>query len=164
MSNRKSNNLHTLHGTTDARQKQTTHFEKVETIKVPSGLSPVAKKIYKRIGQLLIERGLLESPDFVMLSVLAEAWSIWTAAQEHIREHGILLDAQAETRTGFSSKLYPNPSIAISKTASIQIRDCSAKFGLSPLDRDKLAARIDEANDDDGDGPDEWSPADLYED
>ena len=156
MTIRKSNRAHALHGSVDARQKQTTHFEKVDRVKVPSRLSPVAKKIYKQIGQLLIERNLLESPDFVMLSVLREAWSVWSAAQEHIRENGILLTAKAETRTGFSSKLYPNPSIAIAKTASVQIRECSAKFGLSPLDRDRLSARIEDEDDDEGDG-DVWN-------
>ena len=158
MSLRKSNKQHQLHGSVDARQKNPAHFEKVTAIKVPSKLSPVAKKAYKQIGQLLIERNLLESPDSYMLSVLSEAWSVWTAAQEHIRENGILLTAKAETRTGFSSKLYPNPSIAISKTASVQIRECSAKFGLSPLDRDRLSARIEDEDDDsENDNPANWS-------
>lgn len=165
MTIRKSNRAHALHGSVDARQKQTAHFDKVDSVKVPSSLSPVAKKAYKAIGNLLIERNLLESPDGYMLSVLAEAWSVWTAAQEHIRENGILLTANAETRTGFSSKLYPNPSIAIAKVASTQIREASARFGLSPLDRDRLAARIDEEDEaDDNDNPASWSDAELYED
>lgn len=165
MTIRKSNRAHALHGSVDARQKQPAHFEKVDSIKVPSSLSPTARKAYRAIGNLLIERGLLESPDSYMLSVLSEAWSVWTAAQEHIRENGILLTAKAETRTGFSSKLYPNPSIAIAKVASTQIREASARFGLSPLDRDRLAARVDEASeDDDNDNPGNWSDAELYED
>jgi len=162
LSNRKSNNLHALHNTADARQKSPARFEKVESIKVPAKLSPVARKAYRAIGSLLIERGLLESPDSYMLSVLSEAWSVWTAAQKHIRENGILLTAKAETRTGFSSKLYPNPSIAIAKVASTQIREASARFGLSPLDRDRLSARMDEAEDDDSEN-DAWTPAnDIY--
>ena len=91
MTIRKSNRAHALHGSVDARQKQTAHFEKVDSIKVPSSLSPTARKAYRAIGNLLIERGLLERPDTTCSPFFAEAWSVRTAAQEHIPKTGFCL-------------------------------------------------------------------------
>lgn len=135
------------------RREGKINFESA-SVTAPKWLSPYAKAEWRRVAPALIAEGMLAAPDAMIFAAYCEAVANWRTAQDDINRHGLILSYTATTRNGSVSKRYRNPASDALTRAFVQMRDGGAKFGLSPLDRERIEGLPAEENDpkeDDGD-------------
>jgi P27 family predicted phage terminase small subunit len=68
--------------------------------KVPSHLSPEARRAWKQLVALLEERGTLSRADSMILSIWAETQSRWIAAKADIQRFGIVVESSVLDSNG----------------------------------------------------------------
>lgn len=107
--------------------------------KMPSGLSPAARKEWRRIVPLLEERGTLSAADSVGLALYAETFSRWLDAQREIKLYGITLTQTVLDRSGKaveSRKI--NPALRVAENCERSMRAFLREFGCTPQSREKV--------------------------
>lgn len=94
----------------------------------PARLGEDAKKLWKAIGQRLVEQQMLGSTDLVALEVYCAAWQDYLDADQDIREQGYT----AFTDKGYE---YQRPAVNRRAIAMKHLKEWGSRFGFSPLDR-----------------------------
>ena len=101
------------------------------TAMCPRHLSPVAKRLWKRI-KLAMPPGFYTPADECLLSAYCEAWSDHVAATKALAEgHSLIV----KTGTGYSV----SPLVRIRSSAASTMAMLGTRLGLSPADRAGLA-------------------------
>jgi len=106
----------------------------------PPHLDKVAKAEWKRISKELAAVGLLTAVDRAALAAYCQCWSRWVAAEEKIRETGLVV------RSAKSGYPIQNPFVAIANTALDLMRKFLTEFGLTPASRSRLSVDADRSN------------------
>ena len=135
-----SNEEHALRGTKPAPATETEPSQVMKARpKMPSHLSPEARREWRRILPLLEERNVLSRADSTALGIYCETFARWVAAKKQISEEGITKVTQALDRNGSpitSTKIHP--ALKIAENCERSLRACLREFGLTPQSREKV--------------------------
>jgi P27 family predicted phage terminase small subunit len=137
---RKSDAEHALLGTKSHPSTVKTHSD-VEAArpKVPSHLSPEARKAWRQIVALLEERGTLSRADGMALSIWAETQARWIQSKAELAAHGIVIDVTVTDNSGAAHiTRKPNPALRTCETCEKSLRALAREFGCTPGSRERV--------------------------
>jgi P27 family predicted phage terminase small subunit len=137
---RKPDALHALHGTKSHPSTAKTHSD-VEAArpKMPSHLSPEARRAWRQIVALLEERGTLSRADGMALSVWAETQSRWIQAKQELATYGITIEVSVLDSNGVAHiTRKPNPALRTCEQCEKSLRMLAAAFGCTPQSRERV--------------------------
>lgn len=122
---RKPTNLHILQGT----YQPVRHAERIGEVdpqsvaRMPSHLSPIAKREWQRIAPELRELGLLTGLDVAALSAYCECFATVRVATQILETEGLMIEGK------------PHPVVRVRHEALGYMRQYLREFGLSPSAR-----------------------------
>lgn len=118
----------------------------------PSWLSVEAKKEWRRVMPILVERRILTTADLGSLENYCTAIGQVREMEQHLQKHGHVFEAFKE-KDGelISTGMKRNPAVGIQSDAMTRARLLAAELGLTPVSRSRPAIREDD--DDDGLNP-----------
>jgi len=107
--------------------------------KMPSYLSTDARKEWRRLLPLLMERGSLTAGDAQGLALHCETFARWVTCQRKINDEGLMqtvtvLDKHGEKVT----RTKPHPCLKIAQDCERSLRVSLASMGLTPQSREKI--------------------------
>ncbi len=108
-----------------------------EMPKPPSYLNTFGKKLWKLLGELLLERGLFSEGDALAFEMLCDSYGIWRVAMKDLKVHGLILESEKGYR-------YVNPANGVKNTAWAQMQKMLGQFGLTPAERTRVMASLSE--------------------
>lgn len=117
----------------------------------PKYLSKLARAEWKRVAPALLAEQMLSAPDEPLLAAYCEAVAGYKESISDIAQRGRILSYTATTRNGSVTKRYANPACEDARRCFVQMRDGAARFGLSPLDRERIEGVTIESPPDSGD-------------
>lgn len=97
----------------------------------PDHLDELAVAEWERLAPELHKLGLLSRIDRAALACYCMAWSRWVRAEQHLREHGEIVQAP-------SGAPIQNPWLSIANRAFDQLKALAAEFGMSPSSRSRV--------------------------
>jgi P27 family predicted phage terminase small subunit len=103
----------------------------------PSWLSAEAKKEWRRVTPILVERRVLTTADLGALESYCTSIGVMREAQAILAAEGLILDGKR------------HPAFGIMNAAQTTARLCAATLGLTPVDRSRPAIRDEGEGDDD---------------
>ncbi|MCK9551233.1 phage terminase small subunit P27 family [Aquamicrobium sp.] len=116
---------------------------------VPAWLSADAKREWKRVVPILVERRILTTADLGSLENYCTAIGQVREMERHLQEHGHVFEAFKETEDGIvSTGMKRNPAVGIQSDAMTRARLLAAELGLTPVSRSRPAVRGESAGDD----------------
>jgi P27 family predicted phage terminase small subunit len=137
---RKSEALHKLHGTKSHQSTVKTHSDVEQARpKMPSHLSPEARRAWRQLIALLEERGTLSRADSMVLSIWAETQARWIQAKSELSAHGIVIETAVLDSNGqpvMSRK--PNPALRTVEQCEKSLRALAREFGCTPQSRERV--------------------------
>jgi P27 family predicted phage terminase small subunit len=123
-------NLHVLQGTYRKDRHGNVRLP-VNIPKCPSGMTPGARKHFRRLAKLLDRMGIIAEVDGMSLRLLAESYDTYITAGEKLAAHGLI----AKTTNG---NVIQSPFLAIRNRAWEQIVKLAGSFGLHPEARNGM--------------------------
>ena len=108
----------------------------------PRAMGKHGRREWRRIAKVLVGLELLTDLDMTLFTAYCHLYEDWYDAQKQVTEFGTMLQS---SRTG---GLYQNPYVAIKRQALRDMKDLSAKFGLSPADRARVLSGTKDEDDD----------------
>lgn len=110
----------------------------------PAWLSAEAKKEWRRVLPILIQRRILTTADLGSLENYCVAIGTVREMERHLQEHGHVFEAFKDTEDGIVSiGLKRNPAVGIQSDAMTRARLLAAELGLTPVSRSRPAIRED---------------------
>jgi P27 family predicted phage terminase small subunit len=107
--------------------------------RMPSYLSPDARREWKRLLPLLIERGSLTAGDAQGLSLHCETFARWVKCQKQINEEGLMQTVTVLDKHGDKvTRTKPHPCLKIAQDCERSLRVSLASMGLTPQSREKI--------------------------
>jgi P27 family predicted phage terminase small subunit len=131
---------HALVGSTyKDRSKKPESKLSADVPKMPSYLSTDARREWRRLLPLLMERGSLTAGDAQGLALHCETFARWVTCQKQINEEGLMqtvtvLDKHGEKVT----RTKPHPCLKIAQDCERSLRVSLASMGLTPQSREKV--------------------------
>lgn len=107
------------------------------TKKCPRGMSKRGRAYWREIVPQLQALGVLTDLDLFALVRLCELNDLWYMAMEDIAENGLQYETSSD-RGSFVRK--PNQADTMRARYERELKDLSAKFGLTPKDRENIKA------------------------
>jgi len=104
-----------------------------DNIKMPSGLSPAAKKHWRIICKQLENIGLMTVLDVPALAMYCEVFARWMDANKNIAKYGAII----KSANGFPVQ---SPYMQVANKAFEQMRSMLIEFGMTPSSRTKVSA------------------------
>ncbi|ALK09505.1 phage terminase small subunit P27 family [Blastochloris viridis] len=98
----------------------------------PAWLSPEAKKEWRRVMPILIERRILTTADLGSLESYCTSIGAMRDAQRILNEEGLVIEGKR------------HPAFGIMNAAQTTARLCAAELGLTPVSRSRPAIREDD--------------------
>lgn len=118
--------------------------------KMPKTLTPAAKKEWRRILPLLMERGSLSKADSTALALYCETFARWQEAQQELSTHGLVVITTVHDKHGTAVTVRKaNPALKIAENAERSLRAFLREFGMTPGSREKITPA---KKSEDGDG------------
>jgi P27 family predicted phage terminase small subunit len=114
----------------------------------PKYLNKVARQEWNRVAPLLLEQNTLLAIDRSLLASYCQFFSHWIASEADLARNGLVINVSSQTRTGSTVKPVQNPALRNSVAAHRQMLQVSSKFGISPIDRDKVNVSPDAGTED----------------
>jgi P27 family predicted phage terminase small subunit len=99
--------------------------------KCPAGMTPAARKHWRRLAKLLARAGIIGEVDGLSLRLLAESVDLYLTAAGKLETHGLI----AKTTNG---NVIQSPFLAIRNRAWEQIVKLAGSFGLHPEARNGM--------------------------
>jgi P27 family predicted phage terminase small subunit len=109
----------------------------------PDGLRADGEHLWRTLGKLLLDAGLLTDGDTLALEMLCTAYARMQRANRKVIETGGEV-VKSETSGG----LYQNPWLHVANRAWEQCKSMLGQFGLTPSERTRVMAAIEEEEDD----------------
>jgi len=114
------------------RDQPESHIDRLPP--APDYLADREKAEWDRVGQQLLEAGLIGRLDVTALATYCVAWGRWTDALENIKKHGVLV----KSPQGFPMQ---SPLLAIANKAQEQMVKVMGELGLTPAARTRIPKR-----------------------
>lgn len=124
-------NLHVLQGTYRKDRHGNVRLP-VNIPKCPSGMTPGARKHFRRLAKVLNRMGIIAGVDWLSLRLLAESYDMYLTAGEKVAAHGFI----AKTTNG---NLILSPFLGIRNRAWEQTVKLAGSFGLHPEARNGMS-------------------------
>jgi P27 family predicted phage terminase small subunit len=119
-----------------------------EPLSAPKWLSVDAKKEWRRVMPILVERKILTTPDLGSLENYCVAIGQVRETERLLQEQGQVVTVYKETESGMvCTGMKRNPAVGIQSDAMTRARLLAAELGLTPVSRSRPAMR-DDADDD----------------
>jgi P27 family predicted phage terminase small subunit len=107
--------------------------------KMPSHLSPEARKAWHGLVKLLEERGTLSRADSMCLSIWAETQARWIAAKAELAAHGIVIEVTVLDSNGAAViTRKPNHALRTVEQCEKNLRAMAREFGCTPQSRERV--------------------------
>lgn len=124
-------NLHVLQGT--YREDRHGSLPLPSTLpKCPVGMSPGARKHWRRLARLLNQAGIISQIDGLSLRLLAESVDLYLTATAKITANTLVVKT-------VNGNAVQNPYLPIRNRAWEQIVKLAGNFGLTPADRNGMS-------------------------
>jgi P27 family predicted phage terminase small subunit len=127
----------------NARIKKPRAREPQPRLKLPNApkhLSPAAKKIWRKMGKILLKQGLITEAD-------ESSFSLWCTAYADLQDLEVKIQNQEPTYISASGNILPNPVFYILYKLRAQVDRFGCRFGMNPSDRSGISVGTrDEAN------------------
>jgi P27 family predicted phage terminase small subunit len=137
---RKPESVHRLQGTKPHPSTAKTQSDiPAARPKMPSHLSPEARKAWHGLLKLLEERGTLSRADSMALSIWAETQARWIAAKAELATHGIVIEVTVLDSNGapvITRKT--NPALRTVEQCEKSLRAMAREFGCTPQSRERV--------------------------
>ncbi|WP_152047187.1 phage terminase small subunit P27 family [Aureimonas psammosilenae] len=112
----------------------------MEAPKPPAHLAPDAKREWKRIAPILVERGVLTGADLGILESYCTAFARMREAERTIAREGVtFLNARGEHKR--------HPASGIQNESIKTMRLCANELGLTPVSRSRSNFKTDDGDD-----------------
>jgi P27 family predicted phage terminase small subunit len=117
----------------------------------PAHLTGIARKVWKFWAEELAAMDLACRPDGVMLEGACVQYARAVAADVLVESEGMIASDYAIDKQGepFVIRKKPHPAVGISERAWKLVRSFCSEFGLSPISRQRLAVKDNDAAADD---------------
>ncbi len=131
------------------------------TPRMPSHLSPRAKRAWKKLCELLNQMGVLTLADGLALERLCDIYDEILELRKDIEKHGRtyesikMLDDDKGLPVAEQLLIKPNPAVAMLSDADKRFKSYLVEFGLTPAARSKIQTN-------DGNGKKKDSDLDSY--
>lgn len=137
----KPTNLKVLHGDAPSRINYDEPKPGKQTVRMPSDLSPGAKKVWKRLAPDLIRTGVLTPWDVDEFSAFCDAVERRSRAAKALDKDGEVVEEPVFNRNGDLTGHRPALSKwwQVWKGANESMLRYGARFGMSPSDRSQLS-------------------------
>jgi P27 family predicted phage terminase small subunit len=111
----------------------------------PTWMSAEAKREWRRVMPLLVERRILTTADLGSLENYCIHVGTIRQMDRHIEEHGAIFEQFKENEDGdmISLGMKRNPAVGIRSDSTTQARLLSAELGLTPTSRSRPSIRED---------------------
>lgn len=111
----------------------------------PSWLSADAKKEWRRVMPILVQRRILTTGDLGSLENYCTAIGQVREMERHLQERGHVFEAFRENKDGdlVSLGMKRNPAVGVQSDAMTRARLLAAELGLTPVSRSRPAIRED---------------------
>jgi P27 family predicted phage terminase small subunit len=107
--------------------------------KMPSHLGTEARREWKRISPMLLQRGSLTEGDATALALYAETFARWCAAKKEIVERGLTIETTVLDKQGAAvSSRKVNPALKIAENCERSLRSFLRELGLTPATRERV--------------------------
>lgn len=107
--------------------------------KMPSHLTSAARKEWKRILPLLLQRGSLTEGDSAALALYSECHARWLQAKKDVDENGITLTTTVLDSHGQAiSTRKTNPALRTLENCERSLRNFLREMGLTPTTRERV--------------------------
>jgi P27 family predicted phage terminase small subunit len=121
------------------RSKTTESQLQADIPRRPSFLSPAARKEWRRLLPLLMERGSLTAGDSQGLALHCECFARWIACQKQINQEGLMQTVTVLDKHGDKlTRTKPHPCLRIAQDCERSLRVSLASLGLTPQSREKI--------------------------
>ena len=121
------------------RSKTTESKLSADVPRMPSYLSPDARKEWRRLLPLLMSRGSLTAGDSQGLSLHCETFARWVKCQKQINEEGLMQTVSVLDKHGEKvTRTKPHPCLKIAQDCERALRVSLASMGLTPQSREKI--------------------------
>jgi P27 family predicted phage terminase small subunit len=127
---KKSVNLHVLQGTYREDRHGNVRLP-VRIPQCPAGMTPAARKHWRRLVKILDRAGIISEVDGLSLRLLAESYDTYLTANEKLAAHGLI----AKTTNG---TVIQSPFLSIRNRAWEQFVKLGGSFGLNPAARNGM--------------------------
>jgi P27 family predicted phage terminase small subunit len=107
--------------------------------RMPAHLGAEARKEWKRVLPMLLQRDSLTDADATVLSLYAETFARWVAAKQEVAERGLTIEVTVLDRNGtpiISRKA--NPALRIAENCERSLRSFLRELGLTPAARERV--------------------------
>ena len=108
----------------------------------PRNMGKHGRREWRRVAKVLIALGVLTDLDMTLFTAYCHLYHEYYDAQLQVTKLGTILISQR------SGGAYQNPYVAIKRQALRDMKDLSAKFGLSPPDRARVLSGLESPEDD----------------
>ena len=105
---------------------------------MPKHLGSAARKEWKRLLPMLLERGSLTEGDASVLALLCETHARWLAAKRDVELNGMMVNVTTLDSSGqpiTNRKI--NPALKVAEAAERALRGFLVELGLTPRSRDR---------------------------
>lgn len=127
---RKPENILKLHGTFQKCRREKTVIEADGAPACPVELKGEARKEWNRVVPSLDAVRILSKKDRAGLIALCQAWALYVKAEKDIEKNGLTVFCVNGVKK--------NPACTVANEAFSRWNTLSAKFGLTPSDREKM--------------------------
>jgi P27 family predicted phage terminase small subunit len=141
---RKPDHVHALQGTKPHTSTAKTHSDvPASAPRMPGHLTPEARKEWKRVLPMLLERGSMTDGDAAALSMYVEIFARWVAAKKDVEENGLTITTTVLDKNGEAvSSRKVNPALRVAQDCEKSLRASLRELGLTPASRTKVLPAI----------------------
>jgi P27 family predicted phage terminase small subunit len=150
---RLSDEHHNLIGTPIIGSKARTESKlAADEPRMPGHLTKDAKREWKRILPMLLERRSLTEGDATALALYCETYSRWLAAKNEVAQAGITIETTVLDKHGAAiTSRKANPALRTLENCERSLRSLLLELGLTPRSRERvLPAKPKEEKEEDG--------------
>jgi P27 family predicted phage terminase small subunit len=107
---------------------------------MPVGLSVAAQREWNDIVPQLEKLGILSRIDGKALAAYCHAFARWWEAEQHITEHGLVVEEPIFDAAGqeIGTRFKKNPAVGISRDAMRDMKSFLIEFGMTPAARSRI--------------------------
>ena len=104
---------------------------KADNIKMPAGMSVMAKKHWSKVCSQLKDAGIITNLDVTALMIYCESYAQWRDATDKINTHGSVVKGSQD---------FPvrSPYLYVAQKAFDQMKSMLTEFGMTPSSRTKV--------------------------
>jgi len=107
--------------------------------KMPSHLSPEARKAWRGLVKLLEERGTLTGADSMALAIWADTQARWVLAKADVHKYGIVVESSVLDSNGTAVvSRKTNPALRTLENCEKSLRAMAREFGCTPQSRERV--------------------------